>query len=347
MKKIQPDFEPLVSIIIPVYNGKNYLNEAIESALNQTYSNIEVIVVNDGSNDSGETEKIALSYGKKILYYSKENVGVASALNHGILKMNGEYFSWLSHDDKYYREKIKKQIDLLRKLSNRIVVVYSDSIEFSNISSKTKLINAKKLCNNKSFLYFLTTNTSIHGCSLLIPRKVFEKVGMFDVNLKYTQDYEMWFRIAKEFEFIHLNEPLVLSRAHSNQGSNIYKSSLKCEEDILISKFISHLTFFDFSNNLKEKNISKYYFKLYEIMLLRGLPSSQLKALRHIISELRNNRNFYLLFYLKIPLMKSQFYYYWVKLKEILKKIIFEIQILNYDTFKKKNQKVVQRECKI
>ena len=73
-----------VSIIIPVYNGSNYLKEAIESALAQTYDNVEVLVVNDGSNDGGATEQIALSYGERIRYFKKENGGVASALNVGI-----------------------------------------------------------------------------------------------------------------------------------------------------------------------------------------------------------------------------------------------------------------------
>ena len=89
---------PMVSIIIPVYNGANYLREAIDSALAQTYSNFEVIVVNDGSNDGGETDRIATSYGEKIRYFRKENGGVASALNMGIKHMKGDYFSWLSHD---------------------------------------------------------------------------------------------------------------------------------------------------------------------------------------------------------------------------------------------------------
>ena len=77
-------FHPKVSIIIPVYNGANYLRDAINSALNQTYKNIEIIVVNDGSNDNGRTDEIALSYGNKIKYIKKKNGGVASALNVGI-----------------------------------------------------------------------------------------------------------------------------------------------------------------------------------------------------------------------------------------------------------------------
>ena len=95
---------PLVSIIIPVYNGEKYMREAIDSALNQTYKNIEVIVVNDGSKDN--TDEIALSYGDKIRYFKKENGGVSTALNLGIKEMKGEYFCWLSHDDVYEYNKV-------------------------------------------------------------------------------------------------------------------------------------------------------------------------------------------------------------------------------------------------
>ena len=85
-------FLPKVSIVIPVYNGANFLREAIDSALGQTYPNIEILVVNDGSDDGGETESIALSYGNQIRYFRKENGGVATALNFGIEHMKGDYF---------------------------------------------------------------------------------------------------------------------------------------------------------------------------------------------------------------------------------------------------------------
>ena len=91
---------PKISIIIPVYNGSNYLQEAIESCLQQTYKEYEIIVVNDGSNDSGKTRAIAQKYDKQIRYFEKENGGVSSALNFGISKMEGDFFAWLSQDRK-------------------------------------------------------------------------------------------------------------------------------------------------------------------------------------------------------------------------------------------------------
>ena len=96
---------PIVSVVIPVYNGSNYLKNAIDSALAQTYENVEVIVVNDGSDDDGKTASIIKNYGNKIKSIEKENGGVASALNSGIREMNGDYFIWLSHDDELYPEK--------------------------------------------------------------------------------------------------------------------------------------------------------------------------------------------------------------------------------------------------
>lgn len=208
---------PRVSIIIPVYNGANYLCEAIDSALAQTYRNIEVIVVNDGSDDSGTTERIALSYGDKIRYFSKENGGVASALNAGIRAMSGEYFSWLSHDDVYCPEKITEQVRYLRELQEP-VVLYSD---YEVINHRSEYIRkaAIQYYAPSEFRRALLFDNPIHGCTALIPRICFEKVGFFDERLRTTQDYDLWFRMSKEYEFVHVPVVLMKSREHLGQGT--------------------------------------------------------------------------------------------------------------------------------
>jgi glycosyltransferase involved in cell wall biosynthesis len=101
---------PRVSIIVPVYNGSNYMREAIDSALAQTWPNTEVIVVNDGSRDDGATEAIVRSYGDRIVFVNKPNGGVGSALNAGIRAMSGDIFCWLSHDDRHHPEKTAVQV---------------------------------------------------------------------------------------------------------------------------------------------------------------------------------------------------------------------------------------------
>lgn len=91
---ITKEYHPKVSIVIPAYNASNYLSEAIDSALAQSYDNIEIIVVNDGSKDGGATAEVAKKYDDKIRYFEKENGGSSSALNVGVQNMTGEWFSW-------------------------------------------------------------------------------------------------------------------------------------------------------------------------------------------------------------------------------------------------------------
>ena len=167
---------PLVSIVIPVYNGSDYLAEAIESALAQTYRNIEVLVINDGSNDQGKTERIAQSYGTRIRYFCKPNGGVASALNRGIREMSGKFFSWLSHDDLYTKDKIEKEMTVLSGVDADNVIVYSDYSVFTTDPENAYPMKLKGV-RPEHFRYWITVENQLHGCTLLIPRGAFEKVG--------------------------------------------------------------------------------------------------------------------------------------------------------------------------
>ncbi|MBM3276054.1 MAG: glycosyltransferase family 2 protein [Candidatus Sericytochromatia bacterium] len=127
-----------VSIVIPVYNGANYLREAIDSALAQTHPDVEVLVVNDGSTDGGATDAIARSYGDRIRYLDKENGGVSSALNLGIANATGDYISWLSHDDVFLPEKISRSLEALERTDPR-TIIYTD-IEMIDEAGRTLLV---------------------------------------------------------------------------------------------------------------------------------------------------------------------------------------------------------------
>lgn len=211
---------PKVSIIIPVYNGSNYVSLAIESALRQTYKNLEIIVVNDGSKDN--TEEICKKYGDKIVYLAKENGGVSTALNYGVEHMTGEYFSWLSHDDLYYPEKVQTEVEYLIKnnLLGTKTILYSDfSImdgegnPYSDIVFNTYDLNR--------FSDFSLLKMAINGLSLLIPKKAFEESGGFDANLRCVQDYELWLRMMRDgYNFVHIPKSIVITRIHSLQVTN-------------------------------------------------------------------------------------------------------------------------------
>lgn len=244
-------FHPLVSIIIPVYNGANYLREAIDSALSQTYNNIEIIVINDGSADDGATESIAMAYGNKIRYFFKENGGVASALNRGIQEMTGEYFSWLSHDDVYYPNKVEVQIDFLSKSSNKSIILYSD---YDIIDEHSRILEtiAKGSFGPNLFCIALILSQPLHGCDALVPKECFDQVGMFNEQLVTTNDYDMWFKLALVFQFIHIPQALIKGRRHKESDS-IVKWQLQIQEidnlNFYMLAKVSSSKIIEFSNN--------------------------------------------------------------------------------------------------
>lgn len=216
-------YQPLVSIIIPVYNGSNFLREAIDCALNQTYKNKEIIVVNDGSKDDGATEKIALSYGDKIRYIHKENGGVSSALNVGIKNARGEYVSWLSHDDLYRPAKIEKEIDALNQYNLTDAVVYCGVEQINKDSRVIKAASKRKhlkLGVNEWYeaLYVMLMYGAYNACALLIPKKAYDVTGGFDESLRYAQDAKMWANILlNKFKLVYIEDALSCNRIHGGQ----------------------------------------------------------------------------------------------------------------------------------
>lgn len=242
-------FNPSISIIIPVYNGANYLASAIESALAQDYQDFEVIVVNDGSRD--ETEKIAFSYGDRIRYFFKENGGVATALNFGIGKAAGDYISWLSHDDMYSRDKLSSQVQELRKhefcekfipYSDYRVINVIKREEFDvALSEFDPVISRNDISSANDIMLLLMIK--IHGCSLLIPKKAFEECGCFDPSQKTTQDYHKWFLFVENgYHFIHVGKVLVFSRVHPDQDTKKKRRLCKKEQhelfDMAMDRFV-------------------------------------------------------------------------------------------------------------
>ena len=250
-------YRPKVSIVIPAYNASNYLAEAIDSALAQTYPNIEIIVVNDGSKDDGATERIALSYGDKIRYFHKENGGSSSALNVGIANMTGEWFSWLSHDDLYVPHKVEAQIRYLNSLEFsedelHCQVLFSASdlidregrlIRKADEKEGLKMQKYVRELPGNEYLVAEPTRYTFHGCSCLIHKRVFEKIGVFDQNLRLLNDRDLWFRIyAAGYRIHYIPEALVKGRVHGAQVSkSIGYSYHNPEQDMFWSRSLDWL----------------------------------------------------------------------------------------------------------
>ncbi len=205
---------PKVSIIIPFYNCA-YVHQAISSALHQTYPNLEVIVVNDGSTVNMDKIKPFLRY---IRYFSKENGGTASALNMGIQHASGSYITWLSSDDRYYPEKIAKQIDFM--ITRRADVCFSN---YDLINPDGHIIRKSVTLTFRSAIEFYTRMLElnpINGCAVMLSKRLIDAVGCFDETLPYTHDYDMWLRIIlTRADFYFLNESMLQYRIHDQMGT--------------------------------------------------------------------------------------------------------------------------------
>ena len=250
-------YQPLVSIIIPAYNASKYLSEAIDSALAQTYPNVEIIVVNDGSKDGGATERVALSYEDRIRYISKDNGGSSSALNVGIANMSGEWFSWLSHDDLYTPYKLEKQMDYIRHLilegsdiSKHVFFSASEQINAEGRTIKMRSMGeiraraeAVEGFHHNGYLIAKPTTYSFHGCSCLLHKSVFADVGCFDEKLRLLNDVDFWFRLyAAGYKIHYIPEVLVKGRVHAEQVSKrIGYSYHNTEQDMYWSRSLDWL----------------------------------------------------------------------------------------------------------
>lgn len=231
-------FHPRISIVIPVYNGANYLATAIDSALAQTYDNLQVLVIDDGSTDNSATEAVARSYGERIRYERKPNGGVSSALNCGIALMEGDYFSWLSHDDRYLSEKLERQVAFIAKhpdvaaLATGLEVIDADGAVTYNYSCG----DVHVIRNGRDVM-----DHWVYGCSLLIHKRVFERLGGFNEANRTVQDLDMWLRMVHEnIPITMLPDILCQWRHHGESDSYRLRTAHFTEVDSFLGRIASH-----------------------------------------------------------------------------------------------------------
>jgi glycosyltransferase involved in cell wall biosynthesis len=229
-------FHPRASIVIPVYNGSNYLATAIDSALAQTYDNFEVLVIDDGSTDDGATEAIATSYGERVRYHRKPNGGVSSALNTGIALMEGDYFSWLSHDDRYLPEKLERQISFIA--NHREVEALATGLEVIDDDGK---VTYNYSCGD---IHVIRNGREVmdhwvYGCSLLIHKNVFARTGGFNESNRTVQDLEMWLKMVHDGTPITMLPDILCQWRHHEQ-SDSYR--LRATHFVEVGEFLHRIS---------------------------------------------------------------------------------------------------------
>ena len=208
---------PAVSVVIPVYNGENYLRLALESVLSQTFQDFEIIVIDDGSKDS--TPDIAQSFGDRVRYVKQENAGVAAAVNHGISLARGRYFAWLSHDDLWAPEKLSEQLQAMKSVAGP-AVCYTD-VKF--IDGDGKVFDEKEapLPERHAILKAVIRGEPVlfAAYSLVCDLRCFDQVGLYDLKRRYTQDADMLLRLARAFPFVRVPKKLMFVREHGKRDS--------------------------------------------------------------------------------------------------------------------------------
>lgn len=174
--------EPLVSVIIPVYNGEKYIDSAINSVLKQDYSNIEIIVVDDGSFDN--TKAVIKTYKNKVKYFYKKNGGVASARNYGLKVANGEFIAFLDCDDLYTEDKVSKQVEVLLE-NPSLGFVYND-IDVIDHDKRIlyTLKSEKEFENRKDMLAYVLYRQIIPGAASIMIRKT-----CLNDDIYYPEEY--------------------------------------------------------------------------------------------------------------------------------------------------------------
>jgi glycosyltransferase involved in cell wall biosynthesis len=220
---------PKVSVIIPNYNYSQYLREAIDSVLAQTYPEIEIIVVDDGSTDG--SREVLESYGQRISVIFQKNAGVSAARNNGVSQSCGEYIAFLDADDAWFPAKIERQVKMFESDAG-LGLVHVGVVEIDGIgNSLLELVDGMDGQVADALLRFEGPVILGGGSGLMVPRRVFDEVDGFDTRLSTAADWDFYYRVAVKYKIGFVREPLVLYRMH---GSNMHGNIKAMEHDMML-----------------------------------------------------------------------------------------------------------------
>jgi glycosyltransferase involved in cell wall biosynthesis len=224
----------LISVIIPVYNGEGTIQETIKSVLNQTLSTLELLVINDGSQDS-TFEIVSSIKDPRLTIFSYPNTGLAATRNRGISLASGDYISFIDADDLWTPDKLEAQFNALQE-NPQAAVAYSwtDWIDESSELLGRGVYNTQQ---GEVFAKLLLNDFVANGSNPLIRRQALTEVGGFDESLSAAEDWDMWLRLAARYEFVAVPSAQILYRVSANSMSfdvwGMEVSSLKVIEKAL------------------------------------------------------------------------------------------------------------------
>ena len=219
---------PKVSVVIPAYDVSSYIGETLDSVLNQTYSDYETIVINDGSPDKIQLEEALKPYFDHIIYIEQENGGASKARNTGIDEAKGAYIAFLDGDDLWFPTYLDSQLSALE--DKKSDMIYSDALLFGSVQNESETYMLKAPSSgevNAESLISASCNVATSG-TVIKKEKLLEH-GLFDENLPPVgiEDFELWFRLAKNNVKICYQKKVLLKyrvRSSSLSGSNVERA---------------------------------------------------------------------------------------------------------------------------
>jgi len=224
--------EPLVSVVIPTHNAAQYLGEALESVFSQSYGNLEILVVDDGSTDG--TAALLGSFASRLTYLSQEKSGPSKARNTGITNARGEYVAFLDADDIWLSNKIEKQVEILQKNPDA-AFVYAQSQDFDDQTDRETTVHPENVCSGNLF-EMLLVRPLVTLSSVVMKSSILLDVGGFDEALATAEDTHLYLKIARNYKIIGIPEILVRKRKHKKNLSDridVEIGSLACLDRIV------------------------------------------------------------------------------------------------------------------
>lgn len=217
----------LVSVIIPSYNHEKYIKDCIESVLNQTYKNIEVLVEDDCSSDN--TQEIIKKIKDKRLktIFSKKNKGTVRTINHLMSLCKGEYIAILGSDDYWYPEKLEKQIEIFKEKKVGAVFSEVDIVdEYGNVYENdgdfsSDIFKKENMSQGKRMRLFYSIGNHLCHPSSIVSREVFNNIGYYNPLYRQLHDYEYWVRLVNKYNIYIVNEKLMAYRRNKKNNSSV------------------------------------------------------------------------------------------------------------------------------
>lgn len=294
---------PKVSIVMPVLNGERFISEAIESIAAQTYQNLQLIVVDDGSTDS--TPEIVDRFRPRIeIQYVKHPSpqGIAPSMNDGLRHATGDMIAFLDHDDTWLPRFLETQVSYLEQ-HPEVGMVHSDfqtvDVDGRILEASAERCRGRKRPSGQVFRE-LFLDSFIVGNSVLIRRECFERVGMFDESLRWG-DYHLWMRIARHFRVDYTPEVLTSYRQHATQSTRTPKGKRPDEDPVALQALRKILAEYpelrrEFGSKLINRRIASFYFDLAYAWYWKGELASARVCARRALALWPGNGRYLALF---------------------------------------------------